>query len=183
MTHLAAMIDLETLALTPDATIASIACVICDLDKQDWNYITPVLSYNVELQQGRKIDASTVSWWLNQSKEAQAVTFGGEKVTLGNALLSLQTYLRRYKIDTVWSKGADFDIKILEHAYTQIGEVIPWIYKQPRCYRTILEIAEYKGVPYKKVENMRTHTALNDAFQQLETLYNINKIWDAPVPF
>lgn len=171
MTHRAAMIDLETLALTAGATIISGAVVVTDLDNPEWNYDTPIIiNYKFYLTQDRHIDPKTLEWHLSQPAEVIAANFGGEKVKLEQFLLELASLP---DITTYWSKGVDFDISILEHAYKKIGKVAPWSYRQKRCFRTVeawmlqRNSDVFNNNPYKA-----THTADSDAFKQAWDLHS-----------
>ena len=68
MRHL--MLDLETLGTTPGCVVLSIGAVEFDLDgiKSEFRAHIDVDSSTAL---GLKVDARTVMWWLDQSKEAQ----------------------------------------------------------------------------------------------------------------
>jgi hypothetical protein len=163
------MIDLETLATTPDAVILSIGACRFNLDTDEVFYGTEDNSFyraiDIDSQPGRRISASTLEWWMAQSKAAQGV-FSESKTSLHTALLSLSVWMwgRGERSPTVWSNGADFDLPILTHAYDQAGIERPWAPYAGRCYRT------YKNLPgARAVKVMRLgehHNALHDSIHQ-----------------
>jgi hypothetical protein len=177
------MIDLETLALTNDAYILSCGAVMMDTDKslmaQPTNHYYIRMPFN---QPGRIIDPNTVFWHVNNtSLETREDTFGKDRLKFIKTFFDdFISWYRVYEPDTVWSKGADFDIAILEHLFNQFGEKVPWSYKDKRCYRTVLEFAFGFEKIKKKIlripgntEDTKAHTALKDALSQAKTLWHI----------
>ena len=113
------MIDLETLGTAADSVICSIGAVKFDLDTLAVAEGGFYASVSVESNQdkGRRIDESTLLWWLKQPAAAQAM-FHEEKVSLETALRELSDWLATDDL-MVWAKGPSFDIAMLEHAYKQ----------------------------------------------------------------
>lgn len=156
------MIDCETLGTTADAVILSIGAVKFDLETgtmDDAGYYASIsIDSNFEL--GRRASESTITWWLGQSSEAQAV-FHEPKQTLDDALRGLIDWLDHDK-RRVWSNGASFDIPMLEHAFTQLGLTIPWQFWNSRCVRTYKSLPAAGSVP----GYTNDHNALRDAVNQ-----------------
>lgn len=167
------MIDAETLGTTADAVILSIGAVKFDLETGHIDNLGFYRSVSIEsnLDHNRRISESTLLWWFSQDAAAQAV-FREAKESLLGALTEFSDWVGTDRY-TVWSNGADFDIPMLSHAYTQVGTEIPWQYSDTRCYRT------YKNLPGAK--NIRApqtgvkHNALDDAFTQAQTVCAIHK--------
>ncbi len=167
------MVDLETLGTTADAVILSIGAVKFDLDSgaiDDKGFYRSI-SIESNLDYKRRISESTLLWWLKQPAAAQAV-FHEPKEFLSTALIELSDWIGEEQFQ-VWSNGADFDIPMLSHAFTQLQIEIPWKFFDSRCYRT------YKNLP--KAKDIRVpplgvkHHALSDAYQQAQTLVAIHK--------
>lgn len=154
------MVDLETLGLRPDSVILSIGAVVFDA-----NTIDSESYWTVELDQpGRRIDADTVRWWLGQSEGARRAIYDPRETwTLGRAL---DEFAELFDADTrIWANGANFDIVLLEHAYS--GRT-PWKYKNTRCYRTVR--AMFPGID-NEIDSMGDeHNALDDARHQTRVL-------------
>lgn len=167
------MVDNETLATTADAVILSIGAVKFDLAtgkiSDDAFYRSISLESNLLLR--RRISEDTLIWWLKQDAAAQAV-FHEQKETLETALIEFSDWLGNDKM-SMWSNGADFDLPMLAHAYTDLQIEVPWKFWNNRCFRT------YKNLPGAK--NIRVeptgvkHNALSDAYQQAQTVCEIHK--------
>jgi inhibitor of KinA sporulation pathway (predicted exonuclease) len=174
------MIDLETLATTPDAAILSIGAVRFDLDTgrvfddvdKDAMFYTAI---SVDSQKVRVISSSTLAWWFMQSQKAQAVFFDDKAMALEDALEDLAAWIdpQPGTMPTVWSNGADFDLPMLVHAYEQHDATLPWAPYSGRCYRT------YKNLPgaraIKTVRQGEHHNALDDAIFQARHLCAIHQ--------
>lgn len=158
------MVDLETLATSADAVIMSIGAVKFDLASGavDDNGFYASVSIDSNLELKRRTNEDTLLWWLKQSPSAQRV-FHEPKQTLETALLELSDWIgaRDY---FMWSNGADFDIPMLAHAYTQLQIEIPWEYYNTRCFRTYKKLpgASSVSAPNAGVK----HNALTDAINQ-----------------
>ena len=162
------MFDTETLGTTADACILSIGAVKFDLDSgevDDTGFYASV-SVDSNLEAKRKISEDTLIWWLKQGPAAQGV-FHEAKQTLKVALQDMTEWVGKGRY-CVWSNGADFDLPMLAHAYSQFGMDPPWQFWDSRCFRT------YKNLPGAKntklpVEGVK-HNALSDAYNQVMQL-------------
>lgn len=175
------MVDNETLATTADAVILSIGAVKFDVATgeidNDGFYRSISIESNLEMK--RRISEDTLIWWLKQDASAQQV-FHETKETLETALLEFSDWIGVGDY-TMWSNGADFDIPMLGHAYTQFGIEIPWKFWNARCFRT------YKNLPGAKDIRVPAvgvkHNALSDAFQQAQTVSAIHRQLFLNIPF
>lgn len=167
------MVDLETLGTTADAVIMSVGAVRFNLDtgeiSDDGFYRSVSIESNLELK--RRVSEDTLIWWLKQPVAAQNV-FHETKETLETALQELSDWIGDDKA-TLWSNGADFDLPMLAHAYTQCHIEVPWKFWNTRCYRT------YKNLPGAKEIRAEAigvkHNALSDAYQQAQTVSAIHQ--------
>lgn len=165
------MIDLETMGTTPDSAILSIGAVAFDL--WDWEANTEETFYtriSIESNEEakRRIDGSTVAWWLKQSKEAQMALFESPINNLRTALTNFRVWADNLKprVLTVWAKDPDFDVVILSDAYRGIGDRWPFQYFLNRSVRTLQHMAWPDGdVPNIRGEATH-HNALDDAIVQ-----------------
>lgn len=166
------MIDTETLGTTASAVIMSIGAVKFDLtsDKIDDKGFYASIDIESNLDLGRRIQEDTLLWWLKQEVAAQHV-FHEAKVPLAAALADLSDWIGNDGY-TVWSNGADFDLPMVAHAYSQVGMEVPWKFWNSRCFRT------YKNLPGAKDIRLPAagvkHNALSDAVQQAQTLQAIH---------
>lgn len=158
------MLDLETLGTSPDSCIMSIGAVRFDLDSDEIDDAGFYASVSIDsnLDSKRRIQESTLIWWMNQGTAAQGV-FHESKQTLAVALVDLSDWIGNGQC-MVWSNGADFDLPMLAHAYTSLGIEIPWKYWNSKCFRT------YKNLPGAKAVKVAfegtKHNALFDAVHQ-----------------
>lgn len=167
------MIDLETLGTTASAVIMSIGAVRFDLesDEIDTEGFYRSISIESNLDLGRRVQEDTLLWWLKQPAAALQV-FHEEKVELSSALEELSDWIGSDD-KFMWSNGADFDLPMLAHAFSQVSIETPWKFWNSRCFRT------YKNLPGAK--NIRVpelgvkHNALSDAYQQAQTVQAIHK--------
>jgi exodeoxyribonuclease VIII len=161
MPRTALMIDLETMGTTHDAAILSIGAVIFDLNGEE---IHATLHDTVDLEDnqihGRKIDASTVLWWMKQSKNAQ-LALTQNPMHLKKALNRLTELVQDWKPGTVWANSPTFDLDILRHAYKSLGLACPWQYWAERDYRTLKDFTDMPDFT-----SGTTHNALDDALAQ-----------------
>lgn len=168
------MIDLETLATTPDATILTIGAIRFDPFGDDVRDPTCDKFYvKVDIDSCDRIGLvtheDTIAWWGNQSKEAQEEAFSTDgRIDIVDAMNQLYKFCWGAK--RVWSHGAGFDIIICEHIFRKIGKAIPWNFWQVRCTRTLFDI----GIDPQRPPVLKHH-ALEDAWNQAVGVQNVFK--------
>ncbi len=168
------MIDLETLATTPDATILTIGAVKFDPFGDELADPTMEKFYvKVDVDScdalGLRVDNSTVEWWGNQSKEAQDEAFSPDnRIPITDAMNQLYKFCWGSK--RVWSHGASFDVIICEHIFRKIGKAIPWQFWTVRDTRTLFDIGINPNRP-----PVLKHHALEDTWNQAVGVQNVYK--------
>lgn len=168
------MIDLETLATSPDAAILTIGAVKFDPFGDEVNNPTATPFYcRVDLDSCNRLglvtSEDTINWWSQQSKEAQEEAFSeNDRVDIVNAFEQLYKFCWGSK--RVWSHGAAFDIVICEHIFKKIGKAIPWNFWSVRCTRTLFDI----GINPERPPVLKHH-ALEDAWNQTVGVQNVFK--------
>jgi hypothetical protein len=166
------MIDLETLATSPDAAILTIGAVKFDPFGKDIEepamdsfYVRVDLDSCDEI--GLVTSDDTIAWWSNQSKEAQEEAFGTD-----NRLHIREAFDKLYKFcwgaKRVWSNGAGFDIVICDHVYKKLNKASPWNFWQARDVRTAFDL----GIDPKR-PTVTAHHALQDAYNQAVGIQNV----------
>lgn len=170
MAHI--MVDLETCGTTPDAAVLSIGACYFDPHGTLADDIGPGAGafYRVIKLSGqqRVIDADTIQWWMQQSREARAEVFppktGVPGLPIGAAMKQfVEDFLPRDCSDLkMWSQGASFDIVIIEDILRQYKQLIPWRFWNHRDTRTAYDIAGYQPPKAATV----AHVAWRDAVQQ-----------------
>lgn len=168
------MIDLETLATTPDASILTIGAVKFDPFGDDINDPQMDSFYvKVDLDScdsiGLVTNDDTINWWAQQSKEAQDEAFGEDgRIHIKDAFDQLYKFC--WGASRVWSHGAAFDIVICENVFRKLGKAIPWNFWDVRCSRTLFDIGINPQRP-----KVTAHNALADAYEQalsVQRIYN-----------
>lgn len=158
------MLDIETLATSPDATILTIAAQTFDPlgeEHTDGQYL--YVRVSLDDQQDRSIDDATINWWAKQPAHIQKEAFGDDdRVSLSEALVLLSKMIRHSK--RLWCQGPTFDCTILEHAYKSFGMFLPWEYYNVRDTRTIFSLVPNLDKP------LATHNALEDVRRQISLL-------------
>jgi hypothetical protein len=166
------MIDLETLATTPDAQILSIGAVRFDpfgSEIKEPNMDSFYVRVDIDScdRLGLVSSDATIEWWASQSKEAQDEAFNPEgRIGVHEAFEKLYKFCWGAK--RVWSNGASFDVVICEHVFRKIGKAVPWNFWQVRDVRTAFDLGINPNRP-----PVLKHHALEDAWNQAVGIQNV----------
>ena len=156
------MLDLETMGTSANAPIIAIGAVSFDRDGV-YDEFYQQISLADNMLHGRKPDASTIIWWLQQSDDARAAfAQNNHSHQLDITLMAFTDWFNLGRLVEVWGNGASFDNAILADAYRSVGLEQPWKFWNDRCYRTVKEMHRHV-----KLERVGTHhNALDDARSQ-----------------
>lgn len=172
MTFTEVMLDIETLATTPDAMMISLGAA---LRTPDGLIHTIELPIETVADDRLAIDPGTVRWWLRQDEPARA-SVSGKGMSLLQACINfnnaLSSFVRDPKELRVWGNGSMFDNVIVKHNYKIAGVEPVWGYRNDMCYRTLKNL--YPQIPYVAPEN--AHIASEDAKAQLIHLEKILQV-------
>ena len=166
------MIDLETLDVLPSASILTIGAVKFDPFGDDVNEPDCEKFYvKVDLDScdriGLTVSQDTLSWWAQQSQEAQDEAFSTDgRIDISDAINQLYKFCWGAK--RVWSHGAGFDVIILEHVFRKVEKAVPWRFWEVRDTRTLFDL----GIDPKRPPVLKHH-ALEDAWNQAVGVQNI----------
>lgn len=174
------MVDIETLSTAKNAVVLSIGAVFFDPKTG-----TVLDEFYKELrlsdQANRKVDVSTVQWWVNQVAQhpERASIFSqelnGNKCPTRNALLLLRDFIESHRVAEhdlcVWACDPDFDLDILATLYADYDLNVPWKYYEPKSVRTIRMLGKELGLP--KLEEQKTHNALEDCIRQAKEVHRV----------
>jgi len=162
------MIDIETLGITPNAMILTIAAQAFDPFSEKFIGDPLYFRIDTEMQIGRSIEDSTLNWW-NKHPEGQAEAFAEDnRVALSTALTQLSNMV--WNKQRIWAQGISFDIPILENAYKQLEIPIPWKWWNVLDTRTMFRLNN------EKLKN--DHHALQDCVNQIILLQKTLKKLD-----
>ena len=185
MTDKHLMVDIETMSTRENASILSIGWVFFDPRGMDDETTLNGNIINIALQGqedfGRHISGSTVIWWLQQEKAAQDNLTQGEQMGMRAALTKFRMSITKAPIATrCWAKSPDFDIKILNSAFSAAGEMWPseMSYSACRCVRTITELAYPEG-DAPQIGVGVAHNALDDAKRQVLMVQHCHAVLNA----
>lgn len=162
------MLDFETLSLGNRPVLLSVGLVMFDKQgtlKEFSMNIDPKSCQYLDME----IDANTVMWWLQQSKEAQSALtlMSGSKARF--VFSELEQFIKRNGITRIWGNGVDFDNVVAENYFKALGLTMPWTFKGNRCYRTVKSL--FSDV--KLVRSGTHHSAVDDARDQANHLIQI----------
>ncbi len=166
------MVDLETLATTPNSVILTLGAVKFDpwgrnVDRSEHN----ILYRRIETEScetlGMIIDPGTLEWWGKQSPEIIDEAFNPEDRHPINQVID-EFHKFAWGCDAFWSHGSIFDIMILETYYRKLGKSFPWNFWQVRDTRTIFDLGYDPEMP----QNSK-HNALEDAYRQAVGVQNM----------
>ena len=173
------MLDLETLDTGSHAAILSIGVVEFGPEGLGREFYTAVKTQNQKKNWGRTISESTLTWWGQQSAEAQKVFVDPAALELDVALSVLSEWAKPAGKFELWGNGSDFDNIILGNAYEACGMPKPWSYSKNRCFRTLknLGIGLQAGEGVNRAETGTHHNALDDAkYQALYAIAYLGKL-------
>lgn len=161
------MLDLETLATSPDSVILTFGAVQFnpfDLDEE----LDTGLYYRIDVDEqialGRNVDQGTVDWWGQQIDEVREEALGEhDRVSLEEFTRELNRFV--VGADRIWAQGPVFDIVILENLYRQLGKPAPWPYYTIRDSRTLL-----KALGDTRKAGTMLHNALADCVSQAQAI-------------
>ena len=171
------MIDLETLATSPDAVVLTIAGIRFSSSK-NYESITDPFSMDyfycrvdTESQIDRFIDNETLSWWAKQDQFVCEEAFSPiDRMSISDAMTAFNQWAAG--ADRYWANGAAFDFPILETCNRDLGLNSPWRYWQAMDARTV-----YKLVPNYSGPTQSKHHALYDCLNQIQKLnYCLDKL-------
>jgi len=168
------MLHLETVGNRSNTAIVSIGAV-------EFNIVTgetgrefyEVVGRQSCLDIGRKVQASTIYWWMQQDQKARE-RICQKGVGLNDALLSFNTWMRDcVEKVRIWGNGARFDIGILEDAYVACYIDVPWYFRSERDVRTLVSFAPHvkENMPFEGVY----HDPVDDCKHQIKYC---SKIWN-----
>lgn len=164
------MLDLETLDTKPTAAILSIGAVVFDKNGLGAEFYQTI-ALDSCTRAGLTVSGDTFKWWMAQKGEARKALFENNQDLIQvldafSAWISIATDILTVK---VWGNGADFDNAMMQHAYSAVDLVAPWMFWNNRCYRTTTALL---GREPRKQEGV-LHNALDDAKSQAKHLITV----------
>lgn len=175
--HLTAlMIDMEFLALSPNAYPLSIGACIFTYDDTEPN-IDVEFYRNIivpqEIGKSFVMSHETVMWWLQQGEQARTRLTHPAAHPLHEVLAQFNSWLKSKTFRHVWSRG-HIDMDVLANCYGACGMQIPFGPKQWRDCRTLDDFT-MGAFDNEMQATLTAHDALDDAIKQaliIKHVYN-----------
>jgi exodeoxyribonuclease VIII len=162
------MFDLETMAVSPRATVLTIGAVKFSPHANGYGDKL-YMRVNIDDQDvlGREIDPNTLDFWAKQDPVIMEEAFSPlDRVPLAEAVDKFHKFC--WGADAFWSHGSVFDVVIMEDLYRQLERTPPWSFWQIRDTRTIFDLGFDPDMP-----KGGKHDALQDAIRQAVGVQNI----------
>lgn len=159
-----AMIDIETLATSPESVVLSVGGVKFDpyTDKEPFKPVHYRLNINEQVELGREISEETLQWWGKQTPDIREAAFSDhDRIDLDVFFKSLNKWVSG--CPEIWCQGPKFDMVILENLYKQKNHHTNWAFWQIRDSRTLFSIMP--SDPRKDIQT-DLHNATADAYFQ-----------------
>lgn len=172
------MIDIETLATTPEAVVLSIGAVKFSQDEGVTDTFVVKLDLHQQVRARRYMDPDTLSWWMSQNNEARHAAFSStDREKVRTALENLGAFLGVNQL-AVWANSPSFDLVILESLYRSAKMNTPWHYSLSRDLRTLRDMAELPSSwePDSEVYNFVDHDPLSDCVWQVEVVRECRRL-------
>ena len=152
------MIDIETVGTKPGCGILAIGATAFDLGTGSMG---ESFYANISIEdcfaKGLTADESTLAWWAKQAPEARDHLSVKPVLELSDALQNLQDFVGNVRKNSssgafrMWANDPDFDLVILDHAFTLCNINAPWQFWESSSTRTMLAVAKLaRGIDVKK---------------------------------
>ena len=162
------MVDMETLAVSPNAVVLSIGAVHFDPFGSGYaDHLYLRIDIDDQNTYNREVDPNTIEWWGKQDPLIMEEAFN-EVGRIPLAEAADQFHKFAWGCDAFWSHGATFDLAILENIYRQLKKPLPWNYWQLRDTRTLFDLGFDPNMPKES-----KHDALQDAIRQAVGVQNV----------
>lgn len=170
------MLDLETFGTKPGCIVLSISAIKFDPSDTPMNVIPEnsfslAVNFQDSLNEGLKLDPSTVAWWLYQQPQALGQFKDLEIFPVRPALQKFSKWFLENHMRFVWCQGASFDAPILERVYEVCKMSAPWKFYDVRDTRTVYQLAwgdRQEDIPY--IDTKNNHVGIYDAFKQVNAV-------------
>lgn len=188
MEHL--MVDLETWGTDVGCMIRSIGAIPFDLwgkhatskergALEDRPFFYANIADDSGFALGLVKEPKTEKWWSDQNPSAQALLKQNQR-HIYDVLSHFARFYEQHGVKYIWSRGNQFDISILLHAFKVCGLVAPWT----TYHRSVMDTrpiylvmgepqVEYDGIP---------HYALDDSEREILKLQKAVSQWKAQRP-
>jgi hypothetical protein len=173
-------IDIETVGLTTDAGIISIAAIV--VPTESTSIVVPQCFYEkislayIKAEGLFNINEATLSWWDKQPVEAREDSFDGLQTSTA-AIIKFAEFIDNLPSDNIylWANSPNFDLTLLENHFYALGIHKPkkWNFKNFRDLRTLVSLVDSSNLVREHIITKTemsdigyAHTAIADAQYQ-----------------
>jgi exodeoxyribonuclease VIII len=163
------MIDFETLDTKPTAVVLSLGLVLFSNEKIISKTYREFF-IDDQLKDGRTVSGDTLTWWFQQSEEAQKIFSSDNKILVCDFLSQMRNIKnaeRNLSEVLLWGNGVKFDNAILTNLFEMYGVESPFKFWNDRCYRTFNALTNCRSLVKREGTH---HNALDDAIFQAKTM-------------
>lgn len=157
-----AMLDIETLGVKTRAPVLSAGVEFFD-PHLNLRFEKELFLFDPEQQRGRHIQFSTMKWWMQQDRAAQAHWRDAEFPKVSFELERFVRFGETHGDVIWWAVGPHFDMTIMETLLEDFGLRTPWKFWNVRDVRTVREWINDSAVP----ANTNAHDPLADCDKQI----------------
>jgi hypothetical protein len=168
----ALMLDVETLATTPDAHVVQVGWCVGNWATREI-LVHPQTRWMTDEPRGR-FDPETARWWLTQDPAVIRRVFltdEDRRTTVHKLRHELSLAVEHYGCD-VWASPAMFDLPIINSLFMRAGLSRAWKYNAERDMMTLYKLVDPEG-KLQPPDNEMAHDAGYDALWQLQYLFNL----------
>lgn len=163
-----AVVDIETLGLSPTAQMLEIAAVVFTVSQRSGFMIKREFFQSCKTQEILG-EESTIEWWKSSTDLLDAYqsmllnSCNTHAVPQHIGAKNLAKFLAEHSVTNLWSQGKDFDFPILRYYYPEftIDSGVP--YANVHCARDLAELVALTGRIPKNLKSKVPHRAYGDA--------------------
>lgn len=154
------MLDFEALGNSQDPCLCQVGAIYFDSSTGE---VGRALKLNIDAGTHGPLDAKTVYWWLEQSKEAQMSILAQPRLSVREAMEQLNDFLA--DATRIWGH-ATYDLVMLTNTLRKLGIVPKFKFNAGLDLRTLVYLA---GTSVGKIERTGLHhDALEDCKHQVK---------------
>lgn len=167
------MLDLETLATSPDAVVLTLGAIRFDPFADDTNSVDDTTIHMDTFYRridpesftwDAAIEPSTMDWWMKQPESVREEAFAeDDRHDIRDVMRDFYKWANK-GFEGVWANGPVFDIAMMEYITRQLERGNPWRFWQVQDARTVYRLVKHDR------PNPKLHHALWDCWSQIVAL-------------
>lgn len=131
--------------------------------------------YNVIPPANAQYDYDTIIWWLNRDDEARKALSAIKPIALDDMLVELTAFCTL--ASRIWSRGSDFDLRLLKNWYTELHVPMPAVLSDFRGWRDSRPITDLIPNEYNALKDYYTgHIATHDCMREIAAIQRVYRL-------